>query len=192
MIRKLSQYNLELEPTLTYVQENLKWANTLSLQLLKLVDFGEGIFFTYLAPDTEEDKIYQFPYSISSNVINTEEVASFINDYLIKNSQISCLFEDTIRKPTDTHLEEFHECGVLYNDEIYYLVDQNNLDRNLILECLRASSAIWHSLCILTKINFNRKHSLTLDMINASCMKIEVAIIGAYDDEGYIFWKRNR
>jgi hypothetical protein len=191
MIRKLQRYNLDFDLTWTYVKNNLERANTLSNQLLKLIDFNNGNFFSYFSPQIDKDKIYQFLYSIQSSVINSKEIVPFIINYM-QTAQLSCLFEDTVRSPKDFHLEEFNECGLLYDNEIYYFINQNNLDSDLVLKCLNASSAIWHSLCVLTKVDFNREKSstLTLDMIAAACLNTKVAIIGTYDDEGYIFWEK--
>lgn len=191
-MRILKHYDLNFDLTWPYVEHNLNWANTLSVQLLKLLDFKQGNFFTYLLPNTHED-IYQFKYSIFSRVINRKEMIKFITEYVKQNNILSCLFEDTLRSPTDMHLEEFHKYGLLYNREIYYLINQHNLNEDSISECLSASSAIWHSLCILTNAEINRKqpYTLTLDMINVACLKTKLAIIGAYDDEGYIFWEKS-
>lgn len=191
-MRKLQWHELDLEPTLTYINNNLKFGNTLSVQLLKLIDFKEGNFFSYFLPNVEEQNIYQFSHSIHSAVINTKEIVNLLVEY-IQLKKLSCIFEDIVKDPKDPYLEEFYECGLLYNHEIYYFIDRNNLSNNLVLKCLNASSAIWHSLCILTNTSFNLEESniLTSEMINIACLNTHLVIIGAYDDEGYIFWKKN-
>lgn len=192
VIRNYYRYDLDFELAFEFVQDNLESTNTLSNQLLKLVDFTDGNFFTYLLPHADEDKIHRFKYSILSCVIIRNEVSNYVFEYMKRNLFISCLFDDTLRKPTDKHLDNFHKCGLLFENEIYYLIDRKNLDADLIKQCLCSSSAIWHSLCVLTEMEFNRKKSifLTSDMIDTACLNTKIVIIGAYDDEGYIFWEK--
>lgn len=193
MIENYYQYDLDFDRTFEFVKDNLDSTNTLCEQLLKLVNFKEGNFFTYLLPQADENKIHRFKYSILSCVINRNGVSNYVFKYIKKNPQVLCLFDDALRKSTDKHLDTFNKCGLLYKNEIYYFIDRQNLDEDLILQCFQSSSAIWHSLCILTKMELNRKEPniLTLEMINNICKNAKVILIGAYDDEGYIFWEKN-
>lgn len=190
-MRKLNRFELEPSKTYEYVKENLSWANTLSIKLLKLIDFTNGQFFSYMSTEADPSRIYQFPYSLSSQSMNDIELSFYLFEYLKKNEKTSALFEDCTRKPTDPHLETFYKCGIQYNEEIYYLINNKNLTLELLLRCIKESSSIWHSLCLLTDFNFENSKNLNLDSINNACLKAKLIIVGAYDDEGYIFWERH-
>lgn len=136
-MRKLKKFELALGTTYEYVKENLSWANTLSIQLLKLIDFTNGQFFTYISPEADPSRIYQFPYSLSSQSINDNELSFFLYEYLKKNKKTSALFEDCTRKPSDPHLETFYKCGIQYNEEIYYLINNKNITSELLLSCIK-------------------------------------------------------
>lgn len=193
MLNTMQIYNLDYSKTLLYLKDNLPWANTLSVQLLKIIESSKGSFFTYISSPVNAEEIHQFRYSINNRVIKRHGVSSFIYDYLRNNNQQACFFEDVLKFPQDPHLEEFQECGFQYGKEVYYKISQDNLSHDLILDCLGTSTAIWHSLCVLTSFNECKTKTgiLTLEMINQICSLTEIAIIGAYDDEGYIFWKKD-
>lgn len=191
-MKSLLRYELDFDLTLNYVQDNLSSAKTLSEQLIKLVDFKEGCFFALIRPEIDKKRIHEFSYSLSMSSIQ-DELIDFIYNKLNKNQKLTALFEDILLTTKSAYLELFEECGLQYNDEIIYSVNKNNVSHSLISRCLFNCNAIWHSLCILTNINTEKKESkiLTLDMINNACLSIQLVIIGAYDGEGYIFWEKS-
>ena len=85
----------------------------------------------------------------------------------------------------------FNAHGLLCGNEIYYLLEKNNISTELITECLRASNAFWHSLCVLTEANLDDRiaREISTEKIQEITLKAKLIIIGAYDGEGYIFWE---
>src|SRR5690349_13195806 len=59
-MRKLIKINLNLEKTLKYVTHQLEGGNTLSLEILRSVDFSAGSFFTLLPNDATLQKCHEF------------------------------------------------------------------------------------------------------------------------------------
>lgn len=79
-----------------------------------------------------------------------------------------------------------------YDDEVYYVIKSEIANSLLIDMCLYASQATWHSLCVVTEsdIECQTEKTLTIEVINDICNKICLVIAGAYDGEGYVFWKK--
>ncbi len=59
---KLTRYKLEFEPTLDYFRYSLEGTNTLSSQLMNVVDFKLGHFFTFLPKNISKQKLHEFRY----------------------------------------------------------------------------------------------------------------------------------
>ena len=194
MTRELIRFDLDYALTFEYICNNFKAANTLSVELLKLINSEKGRFFTFFNSSVENKDIYQFTRSISSCVINEKETVRFIFSYLNVNPNLGCVFEDILIYPSELKDNEIlhKNYAFLYKNEVYYLLSEKSVDENLIQKCLFECNAIWHSLCILTQSDFIVKNdkSISLHEIQSFAVETRLAIIGAYDDEGYIFWER--
>lgn len=191
MTRKLNRLELDFETTWQYVQDNLNGANTLSEKLSFLIKKKRGFFYTYVTSFLDESRVYEFNYSIDANVINKNELAIRMHEYLRGDEFVACVFEDVLRGPKDNNSISLQQCGLQYEDELYYLLNQTNLTQDLVVRCLYNSSAIWHSLCLLFRSDANHlsfETKIDMDDFDYYCAHVRLAIIGAYDDEGYIFW----
>jgi hypothetical protein len=123
-----------------------------------------------------------------------EEISELIFHTLYSTKYLSCIFDDVSSIFTSDLQEEdelFSSYGMAYNKEVYYLLTKESSSKQLIEECLRRSNAFWHSLCVLTKADFNEiKKELTLEKMKDICLNTEMIIVGAYDSEGYVFWEK--
>jgi hypothetical protein len=215
MVRKVKQYYLDFDKSLSYFKNCLEDANTLSTEILKKINFSEGSFFTILPEEAILSRIYEFPYGGiippkpygkklykipgTNQKFHPQQVVTLINEfvnYIVNvidtNKKLSCVFEDVIKSPDDLHLELFNINGLRFENEIYYLIDAENNSDELILKTINEADAMWHFLCVLTQTKFDRKKKqwLTLDEIEEICKCIKTIIIGAYDGEGYVFWEK--
>ena len=57
---QLIKYHLDFDPTWKYFQDNLDNVNILSSQLLSLLNFKNGKFFTLLPNGSNFDRIHKF------------------------------------------------------------------------------------------------------------------------------------
>ncbi len=107
---------------------------------------------------------------------------------------LNALFDDTGATYVE-HYDDplFLEAGLYYQDEVYYLVSKKNISKKLLDTCFYASESTWHSLCLLTKfpIPIRNERSITEAEIILAAEMAHLVIIGAYDGESYVFWKRN-
>lgn len=82
--------------------------------------------------------------------------------------------------------------SVFHNDEVYSLLNKNNISQEVILQCLRFSTSFWHSLCVFTTADLNDvSKELSKKNIREICLMTEIVMVGAYDGEGYVFWEKN-
>lgn len=187
----LNKYNLDFEKSRRYFDSVLLNANEISTNLIKLVDFQSGEFFTLLPINTDLKNIHEF--SMGGIACGVKPlIRLIISEQLSLDYSLSCLFDNvTEAYSNDNECHLFKKCGIFYKKDIYYSVNYKSVSTELIDECFYASNAIWHSLCFLTKFKFINKKELNENDIQNICLQTQMIMIGAYDDEGYVFWKKN-
>ena len=185
----LKQFDIDFEKGFSFYSSNLKDVNALSEALLLLVDFKKGRFFTLLPRNVATKQMYQF--NLGGIAIKVRDTCpEFILDRLKKNKNLICIFDDVLRSPGDKYkMDLFDSCSITYQDEIYYLL-RDNFTEESIQCCLQASNAIWHSLCVISKITIDIKKELSKEDINKIALESKMIILGAYDGEGYLFWEK--
>lgn len=188
----LKKYQLDFTLSYNYFRDCLSDVNGLSTKLLEIVDFKSGVFFTLLKNGADVNKINNLKaIHIASGI--EDQIRSFIKDEIDKNSRLSCIFDDCSSSYAPGYQGTlFSDCGVFYKDEIYYLINQETNSDKLLKRCFYVSDAIWHSLCILSEISLDCQNNkeITLDQINDMCLNVQLIMLGAYDGEGYVFWKK--
>lgn len=212
-MNKLYRFELDFNPTMQFVKDNLEEVNTLSNELLNLVDFNSGVFFTLLFLGSNLDRLYEFKEGIilpqnpiiecqidgitskhSRTPTIKEELSEFIFNNLNNNKKLSCIFDDVTCGLNDSSLRVFYEKKVIYlhKNEVIYVIRQNNNNLELISNCIWNSFSFWHSIGILTEANCfkNDNTVLSLESIQSICKNAKTIIISAYDGEGYVFWEK--
>lgn len=211
VMKKLNKHQLEFNPVWEYVQDNLDDVNTLSSELLQLLDFKKGHFFTLLPNDANFEEIYHFKYGgilpqypEEKYFINGHWSSySWIPDIYLELSQLilkeitykdrlSCFMDDVLASPKDEYYTLYSDnFSLFYDEEVYYLINKENISLELLRKCLRFTTSFWHSLCVFTRGDFNGLTTLGLEKIKEICLKTDLVMIGAYDGEGYVFWEKN-
>ncbi|MFI0436150.1 MAG: hypothetical protein ACH350_10605 [Parachlamydiaceae bacterium] len=213
MINFLDKYELNYENALEYVKNDLDDVNVLSKELLKLLNFKNGYFFTMLPSRAKFKEIYNFKVGgiLPQNPIKEYYVDGIKSNYSVKNSinnELSFLILNEMKKNFDlsfvvdkvtgtannVYYYTFSDCNPLfYNEEVYFLLNKVNASAEVICKCLQASTSFWHSLSIFTMADLvNVKKTFTLEQIKEICVKTELIMVGAYDGEGYVFWEKNK
>lgn len=188
----LKRFELKLTLSLKYFKFSLKGMNTLCDEILNIVNFEMGSFFTLLPDDVDEKKLYEFKCGGMAKGVQ-DLIEQSIYQKLNQNNHLTCIFDDAISDYSSMCNEDFFiSHGLSYKDEVYYYIAKSTNSLELINQCFNASNAMWHSLCMLTRINFNieNKKKLTMDEIKLICESSELILIEAYDGEGYVFWEK--
>lgn len=210
-MKELHKKILDFETTLKYVQDNLDETNALSSELLKLVNFKNGYFFTLLPENANFKSIHDFNagWILPSNPVIEYPVNESMASYSIKNSiedeliplifeliksktNFTCIMDDFEGYPKNRYPIHYRDnYSLFYGDEVYFRLAKDNLSKELVEKCLRASNKIWHSLCVFTTANLiGVSKTLNLDTIKEICLKAELVMVCAYDGESYVFWEK--
>lgn len=211
MTKDLTRYNLEYKKSMVYLSDQLLAGNTLSHELLNMLNFGKGQFYTLLPNDAALEKIYEFSsggvlpqneilegvnnsgqkYYYSETPTIKNELSEFIMKKMMRKDTSICLFEDVVRLPTYPHLEFFHKYGLVYSNEIYYFLRKDMACEETIISAINKANSLWHLLFIVTELEDSDsiEQSISLENIRSFCCKIKLLILGAYDGEAYLLWE---
>jgi hypothetical protein len=208
-MNQLNKHLLRYNITFDFIFKNLNNLNALSKEILKILDFEKGIFFTLLPPDANLDRLYKFDEGsillqnpekkikiLGKNYLGSQipsiddELCHLVINKTSKNSNFSLIFDDVIRLPTDKN-DLYESCGICLNNETYYLLKNKSITLEKLKKCFFYSNAFWHSLCVLTKYDCKKtnNHNISLDQIIEICKNVQLIILGSYDGEGYVFWE---
>jgi|ERR1700722_388287 len=210
-VKALRRHELNFNSSLEFFKNALAKANTLSDELLKEINFEKGCFFALLPEGAFLENLYDFRTSILpqnpteeyfvDNKMSTYSIIPTINkevsDLILNhacNNKLNLVFDDVNSSYREMSLHD-HFCSFRknYNKEVYLLLENNSISKELILDCLLLSNAFWHSLCVLTLFPFDGliNRELSYEKIKNICLTTVVVIVGAYDGEGYVFWENS-
>ena len=210
-MNKLIRYELEFEPALVHVKDNLDEINTLSKAILNMIDLRCGSFFTLLPKEANLQQLYQFKSGgilpqnpIEENWVNGRqswfswipdielELSYLMYNEIIAQDHLSWVFDDfNAQLDKNANYDLFINYGLQIDKEAYYFLDKNKISPTNIQKCLKQSNVLWHSLCFLTAANLITIPKQLSDIyIEEICAKIELFMVWAYDSEGYVFWEK--
>jgi hypothetical protein len=207
---KLIKHSINFKLGLDYVTEELENVNTLSTELLIKLDFNEGLFFSLLPDNANTDAKHKFraggilppnpieEYILDGKTCRFSVKKSIIDDFSIlifqefKLRKMLCaVLDDVDCKPDDSKgFLLFDECGLFFQKESYYYFTHSSVGK--LSQGLQVSGSFWHSLGVLTTANLSMvDKELSYENMLDICAKTELAFVGAYDGEGYVFWEKH-
>ncbi len=212
-MKKLIQHELNFEKTAIHFENYLSERHHLATALKNNIDFRRGHFYTLLTKDADLSRIYKFEIGeiIPQNPVEEIYIESLdktfmgrwinsikdeFSDYLYKkmrNYHLACLMEDLIQSPTDPHVNLYHQIGLHFGEEIFYLITQKNLTKSLVKKALKECGG-WDCIAALFTLNnfeLNNKEIKEGDFLKI-CSNISMISISAYDGEGYLIWEKNK
>lgn len=196
----LTKYSLDFDKVWLFFKEHIEW-KSLSLEIVKRIDFRKGFFYTYLLPSANLQILYDFKegiYPPNPRIGNYEpithlnnELSQLIQDFFSISHLTNrlAIIEHALASRTDPRLEINNTfIQFIGEEEVYYIVPPNASFED-ILETVASSKEVWHFLAILTE-------GLQLDSFDESryeeiCLHIRYIITSAYDGEGFVFWEKN-
>jgi hypothetical protein len=186
----IKKYRLDFEKAQKYLEENLKGANRLSDAVISFLKFESCDFFALLTEKSKTESINEFDIGGKTHCLR-DDVGTFVFNLIRSNRGISFIFDDFNSDENNVRGDLlFNSNGVCFENEIYYLIDKN-ATQDLVIQCLRRSNVVWHSLCIGSVIQFKEhKKAITLEDMKNICLNAKFILIGAYDSESYIIWEK--
>lgn len=209
--RKIKKYKLDLNKTLPYFLDHINCGKTLSERVFEKIDFAKGSFFTILPCAALLDKLLDFnhggiippvPYGEESYHIKghseqfhpkkiitmDQECSEFIAKFLSKSPENVAVVENYMLDPQSPYVHLEHVKMIPFGSEVYYFLNKDN-SVNEIYQTIRKSSQVWHFLAVLIQLKEVVPSVLTNLTIDRICENVRFVIAGAYDGEGYIFWR---
>jgi hypothetical protein len=210
-IREIKRHSLDFEKTISYFINHIKSGNTLSKKAIERVDLHQGSFFTLLPSTAELARLYEFayggiippiPYGDEIYEINNKlfhpmqvmtmggELSKFILNYLQQNPLHYAVVDNVIIDARVASEKNDSIEMIPYNQEAYFFLN-NESNYNQVYEIIRMSSQPWHFLTILTMLENLDSYLLENKTFSDICDNAKFIIVGAYDEEGYVFWEKN-
>lgn len=132
-----------------------------------------------------------------SPVPNTDFwLTSIIMNFIITKNKGMCVFENTLAKPSDPWLMKRKTKILTFNSEVYHFINSENTSEKEIQNTIREANATYPPLIgIMITVNakeheLNDGDKIDLEFLRLIAQRTEKTIIGAYDGEGYLIWKK--
>ena len=185
--------------------ERLSLGNTLAKFLLQQIETQDGRFIAVLNRSVDEDRIYGFsegyqPQNIDIHtrlepvVTARPQVAQYVKTFLCEPNRL-CVFEDVNSKPDDPWISDRPVPWLRYQDEVLYEVRHDDRDSDQLID--RAISRSWSWLFTGAFIRLPSQHQvdqiprvLTKEQMMRIADHVLEVVIGAYDQEGFLIWRR--
>jgi hypothetical protein len=190
---KLIEYILNREKSLKYINWNFENANALCQSVMECTPFEKGDFSTFLREGLGEEELSQLRRGHVGGGVK-ERITEWLLEENQQKDELLTIFDldDADYKEEKTG-GLFSKLGVHFDNEVYYLLSNEDVTKHNIRDCLYESDIIWHSLCIVSKYPYkrNKDQSITKEELEQIAKNAMIILVLAYDGEGYIIWKRN-
>ncbi|HEX9930047.1 MAG TPA: hypothetical protein VGB02_16055 [Pyrinomonadaceae bacterium] len=198
-----------------YIRECLSNGGTLSKFLLQNQNLNYGSVATYLPSTISNEFAKDFetggklpPFMDSPQFLDASDkklalvpkpnidhlLVKEITDHLKERKENICLFEDAWANPKDHFLITSDVEFSTYNDEVFYILNGENVSSKEILKTIRYARS-WLFLGFLTSksktiVSDESIKFLTIDELELLAEKTTKVIVGAYDGEGFLIWNK--
>jgi len=189
----LKEYFLENEVLEKHFREHLTGLNELSKSVLKYMDFSKGRFYTIFEEGVEEARLYKLSMGYVKGDIQAYLTQKVCEYFSIKRKGV-CIFDDFIQKYKDgENWYLYNQIGVHCEREMLYVVQPEEVKKELILECFQTSNVQWHSLVVLSDFPYrrNEEQSISKEDMQDIVKQAKYVFLLAYDAEGYLVWERD-
>lgn len=182
-----------------YAMQYLKGGNSLSSLILNSTNFTKGEFWTILPDTISYEKALLFhqggltaDYRINSldkhelqEIVTTQQsLVNFAYNFLSIHSNSVMVIEDIFGKPNSKIIRNSIVPHFIHNErEMYFYLDHDHADKDLIQQAIRSIRVIGHFVAVFALTTSGTDLSIDVLKNHVSCL-----VIGAYDDESYIFW----
>lgn len=189
-----------------YVRECLESGKTFARLLLQSHDLNAGRVFTKLPAGVDNGAAKDFDsggklpdlYPRATNLQAVPDTDFLlipkISEFLRGSPVNMCIFEDANAMPTDPFLQSVSTRYSAFQEEVYHLICQPDNNGDAISKTLRQAHS-WLTIGALTSAPQEteicaQRGDLTLSTLTTLAQRTEVIIVGAYDGEGYVIWRK--
>ena len=205
-----------LEPfAVEYIQDRLREGNTLASEVLATVDFSCGHVSTCLPENVTLNSLAdlrtggKLPVPSSDLWRGTDRNGELLlmipipnsDDWLIdqiksfltaKRSSV-CIFEDSLKRPSDPVLRNISTRYATHGNEVYHVLLNQDADRATIQSVVRAARSIPTFVGVFAEEEINPADISRLSdvKIRRLAERATGVVVGAFDGEGYLVWSRD-
>jgi hypothetical protein len=159
------------------------------------IDLGRGVTFAYL-PDRVSEEATQFKtgglFDLGEAREAEERVAAEIASYLNEGTDRCVIFDDRVHDPGGRFIEHafyFHCQG-----QVFLYADRYISSKATEIKALMRVANPWPFVALLTrwtqKPDFTRGSEISVSDVMQLAENIEGVIVNAWDDEGYLIWRK--
>ncbi len=206
MNMKWLQIPLNHKTASQYFIEQLRDGNTLAQNLLQLLE--KGHYMALLHPSADKSLIYNFR---SGGILpqNSLEPVTFrgkvypgrrrANSYLelalylenAMNSQACCYFDDQMHRREDSISKQYETATLYYNKELYLFLQSMKFSFEHLKKMIQHVNAQWYYMNVISKEGPGTTHEISIEKLQRIAASTTHIVIGAYDGEGFLVWKRS-
>jgi len=187
-----------------YIVGLLKRGKHLSSCLAQIAHLFSGEIITRLPLYSSYSDATDFTHgckikeNIKSNypILTTDAwLAQLIVEFLLKNNNNICIFEDALALPTDKYLIADEIPFFTYENDVYLLITNRKANFDKAIKGINAASAyrvigILTSICTTWDLPPNAC-SVSIEQLYGLANNAMQIIVGAYDQESYLVWNRS-
>lgn len=207
MNTEIKIFPLQYEKALRYATDQLQDGYTLAREILKSLDFKEGHFFALLHSSADRTKIHEFRvggilavnpleavhiqgkvYPGRKKSHSVHQLALYLNS-LLQPGQC-CFFEDMIHYRSDSILSELKNHILYFHEEVYLFIKENEFTQEIAEKIIHYSDAQWYYMNIISEVSPGVNLNMTSEQLENIALKANLLVIGAYDMEGFVIWKK--
>ncbi|MBU6382698.1 MAG: hypothetical protein KGR16_00050 [Verrucomicrobia bacterium] len=200
-------FPLNFEQALRYVADQLQDGHTLARELLINLNFKEGSFFALLHPSADRTKIYEFQtggilavnpledvlfqgkvYPGRKKAHSVHQLALYLKSILQPGQ--CCFFEDMIHHRSDPIVSEIEKHILYFHREVYLYIKEAEFSQELAKKIIHYADAQWYYMNIISESDPRCELNMTSEQLHNIALKATLIVIGAYDMEGFVVWKR--
>jgi hypothetical protein len=207
------QYTLDAR-AVEYIRRCLGKGNTLAREILAKTDLSGGDLTTLLPANVDKEKIYDFrsggkiPMADESQWVRRPGMlaipltdisiypAAVVAQFLKEDPYHFCICEDSLAEPTDLWITKSTLRIYTFNKEVYAILLPTDNRRSKILETIRSGRTSQLFIAAMTSMSQNdlilqdSRGMFSQVQLSYFAHHIQALVIGAYDGEGYLIWKR--
>ena len=199
---------LEFNQAFPYVTDQLQDGNTLSQELLKSLDFKKGDFFALLHPSADRNKIHEFRsggilkenplesvsfqgkmYSGRKKAHSIHQLALYLQNVLLHGQY--CVFEDTVHHRSDPVVSEMRKYAFYFHKEVYLCLKEDEFSQDTAERMIHYVDAQWHYMNIISDAALRLELDMDSQQLQSIALKATLIVVGAYDMEGFVGWKKS-
>lgn len=207
MNTKIKIFPLRFEQTLEYVTDQLQDGHSLARELLMNLDFKEGSFFSLLHPSADRTKIHEFQtggilavnpledvffqgkiYPGRKKTHSIQQLALYLKNML--HTGQCCFFEDMVHNKSDPIVPEIEKHILYFHEEIYLYIQEAEFSEETANKLIHYADAQWYYMNIISELGPKFEVNMTCEQLHNIALKATLIVIGAYDMEGFVVWKR--